>query len=208
VLTPCRVDSLATGALVSILIVDAKGLIAWTKRLRLLALGSATGLLILIAHYGRFNRDDLFTTVFGYSLLAIFSAWCVLACAQLRSGSVSTRIVANPVLSSLGKYSYGIYVTHMFFAPAYTKLFGWNTLIGLTGSYNAAIVIHIVLATACSWAIAAGSYHMVEKHFLKLKAFFDYRRATAPEAVPAPEPIATRPVAIAIAPSQAMRQAA
>lgn len=209
VLTPCRVDSLAMGALVSILIVDAKGLIAWTKRLRLLALGSATGLLILVAHYGRFNRDDLFTTVLGYTLLATFSAWCVLACAQLRSGTKTTRIIANPVLSSLGKYSYGIYVTHMFFAPAYTKAFGWNTLMGLTGSYNAAIVIHIVLATTCSWAIAYVSYHLVEKHFLRLKAFFDYRKATAPAAQPvqATEPASPRN-AIAIAPRQAMRQAA
>lgn len=210
VLTPCRVDSLAVGALTSILITDPRVVRLWTKRSRILALGAVTGLVTLVAVYRRFDRDDLMTTIAGYSLLAFVSAWVVLEAAQMRSGW-KFRIVANPVFTSLGKYSYGLYVTHMFFAPAYVALFGWKQLIALTGSYNAAIAIHLVLAITCSWGIAWLSYHLMEKHFLRLKVFFDYRRAPVPaaqpaEAVPAPRP--PHPNAVAIAPRQAMRQAA
>jgi peptidoglycan/LPS O-acetylase OafA/YrhL len=151
------------------------------------------------------------TTVAGYSLLAIVSAWAVIEAAQMRSGW-KFRLIANPVFTSLGKYSYGLYVLHMFFAPAYVALFGWKKLIALTGSYNAAIVIHLVLAIACSWGIAWLSYHLMEKHFLRLKVFFDYSRTTvpAPQTAPAPaaQPRPLHPNAIAISPRQAMRQAA
>lgn len=215
VLTPCRVDSLAFGALLSILIMDPSAIGRWVMRFRILALGAATGLVVLVAHYGRFNRDDLLTTVFGYSLLAIVSTWVVLAASQLKSGSLVGRLVANPVFASLGKYSYGLYVTHMFFAPLYIKLFGWPELTKLTGSYPAAIVIHATLAIVCSWAIAWVCYHTMEKHFLRLKSFFDYRRAPQPAVrpatvpTPAPAPAAPMPArAIVISPRQAMRTAA
>ncbi len=208
VLTPCRVDSLAFGALLSVLIMDPSKIARWVMHFRILALGSVTGLVVLVAHYGRFNRDDLLTTVFGYSLLALVSAWMVLAASQLKPGAIITRAVANPVLTSLGKYSYGLYVTHMFFAPAYTKLFGWNDLVKLTGSYPAAIVIHAVLAIICSWAIAWVCYHAMEKHFLRLKVFFDYRRAAQPVVQEAAEETPAPIRAIVISPRQAMRTAA
>lgn len=212
VLTPCRVDSLAMGALASILITDPKMAAAWTSRFKIMALGAATGLIVLVAHYGRFNRDDLMTTILGYTLLAVASTWIVLAAAGMKAGSWTTRVVANPVFSSLGKYSYGLYVTHMFFAPAYAKLFGWTSLTNLTGSYAAAIVIHVVLAVVCSWAIAWVCYHAMEKHFLRLKVFFNYRRVVLPavQTQPAPvsEPMPMRPRAIVISPRQAMRHAA
>lgn len=211
VLTPCRVDSLAIGALVSILITDSYALKVWTRRSRVLALGALTGLIILIAVYERFDRDDLWTTIGGYSLLAIFSAWLVLEAAQVHKG-LGYRFMTNPVLTSLGRYSYGLYVTHMFFVPAYDKVFGRDLLIRWTGSYNAAILIYLVLAIACSWGIAWISYHAVEKHFLKLKMFFDYQRSPVPVSRPVSEkPSSTGPLypnAVAISPRQAMRQAA
>ncbi|MBC7784835.1 MAG: acyltransferase [Burkholderiales bacterium] len=198
VLTPCRVDSLAIGALISILIAHPQDVIKWQKRFGWMAAGSMAGLLALPLIYGRFNRDDLLTTTLGYSLLAVVSAWIVLAAARIRPGTAACRIIANPVFTSLGRYSYGIYVTHMFFTPVYARLFSWSMLRHYTGSYWIAITINLVLSIACAWFVAWMSYHVMEKHFLRLKTLFDYRRpqlvlpSSAP-AAKAQKPMILRP---------------
>jgi peptidoglycan/LPS O-acetylase OafA/YrhL len=202
VLTPCRVDSLAIGALASVLVTQPSGLKVWLPRSAWLAGLAAVVLGVTIFSTGRLHRDDLLTTTLGYSMLAIISAFLVLAAASIKSGTLACRIVANPVLSSLGKYSYGLYVTHMFFNELFIKFFPWTGLHALLGSYPRAIVAHAVLSIACSWVIAYVCFHAFEKHFLKLKTLFDYRR---PVTVPTPTQ-ATRPT-IAM-PARAYRQAA
>jgi len=186
VLTVTRVDSLAIGGLLAVLITERDGLARWSRRITAVAALSAVMLIAIVAYYQRLNRDDLFTTVFSYSLLAAISAWAVLKASQIRIGTRAHAVMANPIFMSLGKYSYGIYVTHMFFVPVYVKLFPWTTLHKLTGSYAAAIVLHAVLAIACSWCIAWVCFHGFEKHFLRLKSLFDYRKpAVVPEAAAA-----------------------
>lgn len=208
VLTPTRVDSLAVGALVSILMLQPNAVLKWLPRFRWMAIASAVGLAGLVLLYGRYHRDDLLTTVIGYSLLALISAWAVLAASQMKCQSRLSKVLVNPVFISLGKYSYGIYVLHMFFAPAYIQLFGWTALHKLTGSYANAIVAHFILATACSWGIAWLSYNLMEKHFLRLKRFFDYRK---PVVATARVPVATDAHASKpnlVLPTRPLRQAA
>jgi len=179
VLTVTRVDSLAIGALMAVLISERDGLQIWRPRIGAAAIVSACGLATLILCYRRLDRDDFLTTFVGYTFLALVSAWLVLAAAQIKSGTRACRVIANPVLRSLGKYSYGLYVTHMFFAPTFVLLFPWTGLHKLTGSYANAIIAHAALSIACSWGIAWCCYHGFEKHFLKLKGFFDYRKPVA-----------------------------
>lgn len=206
VLTVTRVDSLAVGGLLAALITERNGIQKWSSRLTAVAAVSVVMLIAIVAYYKRLNRDDLMTTVFAYSLLATISAWAVLKASQIRIGTRAHTIIANPVLMSLGKYSYGLYVTHMFFVPVYVKLFPWTTLHKLTGSYAWAIVAHATLAILCSWAIAWVCFHAFEKHFLKLKGLFDYRKpAVAPEAAKTPKQLPAPVPAGIIRP---MRQAA
>jgi peptidoglycan/LPS O-acetylase OafA/YrhL len=197
VLTPCRVDSLAVGALLAVLVGQADTARLWARRLGWLASLAVVGLVALVVVYGRFNRDDLGTTFIGYTLLAVVSAWIVLASARVKAGTRLCRILANPVLCSLGKYSYGIYVTHMFFAGVFAKLFSWTMIRSYTGSYWSAIVINAILSVACSWGVAWIAYHVFEKHFLRLKRFFVYRQAAKVPAsrhtAAATEPLVIRP---------------
>jgi peptidoglycan/LPS O-acetylase OafA/YrhL len=196
VLTPCRVDSLAIGALAAVLVSQRDGLKIWLPRSAWLAAVAAVVLGVTIYSTGRLHRDDMLTTTLGYSMLAIISAFLVLGAASIRSGTLACRVVANPVLSSLGKYSYGLYVTHMFFNELFMKAFPWQGLRDLTGAYWMAIVIHAVLSIGCSWLIAWAVFHAFEKHFLRLKSLFDYRK-------PALRPLPTAGLAM-----PAFRQAA
>ena len=209
VLTPCRVDSLAIGGLMAVLVTMPGGLKLWTPRVGFLAGLATVALVAMVIYYGRLHRDDFLTSFLGYSMLALVSCYLVLVTAGITAGSVACRIVANPVLSSFGKYSYGLYVTHMLFTGAFSKLFPWDGLRQLTGSYQMAIVINCVLSIGCSWVIAWLSFHLMEKHFLRLKSFFDYRRpATVPQ--PVRQPLPVRPIRILgpISQVQAVRQAA
>ncbi|HEX8324916.1 MAG TPA: acyltransferase [Tepidisphaeraceae bacterium] len=176
VLTMTRVDSMAVGGLMAALLAEKNGLLKWRPRITLAAIVSMVGLAAIAGYHRRLDRDDFVTTFVGYSFLAMVSAWLVLECGQIKAGTRACKIIANPVLASLGKYSYGLYVTHMFFAKTFEMMLPWTTLHRMFGSYGAAIMIHAVLSIAMSWCIAWVCFHAFEKHFLKLKSLFDYRR--------------------------------
>ena len=205
VLTFSRVDSLAMGALMAVLISERNGLETWRPRIAAGAMISTAGVIALLLCYRRFDRDDLITTFVGYTFLALISAWLVLAASQVRAGTGAAKVVANPVFTSLGRYSYGIYVTHMFFAPTFILLFPWTGLHKITGAYWSAIVLHAALSIACAWGIAWCCYHGFEKHFLRLKGFFDYRK---PVGTPAIAPPRVHTIARPIRTFRPLRQAA
>jgi peptidoglycan/LPS O-acetylase OafA/YrhL len=190
VLTPTRVDSLAMGALMSVLLAEKDGLLKWRPKFAAAAIFSCIGLAAIVGVYHRFDRDDFVTSFVGFSFLAIVSAYLVLECGRIKAGTTACRVIANPVLASLGKYSYGIYVTHMFFAKTFDLLLPWTKLHAIFGSYMAAILIHAAVSIALSWGIAYVCYHAFEKHFLKLKSLFDYRQPVS-QTLPAPRPVKT-----------------
>lgn len=176
VLTMTRVDSMAVGGLMAALLAEKNGLLKWRPRIALGAIVAMVGLAAIVGFHRRLDRDDFMTSFVGYSLLALVSAWLVLECGQIKSGTRACRLIANPVFASFGKYSYGLYVTHMFFAKTFDLLLPWTTLHRIFGSYAAAIMIHAAVSIAISWCIAWVCFHAFEKHFLKLKVLFDYRK--------------------------------
>ena len=177
VLTVCRVDALAMGGLLAAVMAEPGGLGTWAPRVRWAGVAAAVALGVTYVLSNRLHRDDPFTSVVGFSLLAVVSTWLVLAAARVRPGTRVCGLVANPVLTSFGKYSYGLYVTHMFFVPAYAMLFPRATLEAWTGSTIAAIAIHAALAIGCSWGIAWVCFHAFERHFLRMKDLFRYETA-------------------------------
>lgn len=181
VMTPCRADSLALGGLMAVLVNRPGGLVRWLPRLRWAALASAALLAAIIIAYGRLDRRDGVTTAVGYTLLGLLSAWAVLEASRVtKSRTIGGAFLLNPLARSLGKYSYGLYVLHVFLIPTFVNWFGWRELTRLTGSYAAAIFLHAGLAIACSWLMAYASFHLFEKHFLRLKILFDYGTPARP----------------------------
>jgi len=58
-----------------------------------------------------------------------------------------------------------------------------NWLARLLQSFYLGLVAHLVVLTVASTAMALLSWHLYEKHFLKLKRFFEYRATTLREPV-------------------------
>lgn len=195
VMTPTRVDSLAIGGLMAVLLSEKDGILKYRPWIAGVAVISALSLAAIAGYHHRLDRDDFVTTFVGYSCLAGVSAWLVLEAGQIKAGTWPCRIVANPVLASLGRYSYGIYVTHMLFSKTFDLMLPWTTLHRIFGSYAAAIFVHAGVSILLSWAIAWVCFHAVEKHFLKLKSLFDYRKpVVAPVAKRLPPTDVFRPV--------------
>jgi peptidoglycan/LPS O-acetylase OafA/YrhL len=179
VTTICRADSLLLGGALALLYRSAR----WADVIKLAPSGFwlAAATLILTAivldpylvHHDRaglFWRDGL-----RYTILALgFS--CLIACA-LRPGSAFERVFQSRWLSFLGKYSYGLYVLHVF---ALAIVGSWLRPIVLAATHSKLISVGFAGVGSIAVAIAAAylSYHLYERPFLRFKHHFDYARKT------------------------------
>jgi peptidoglycan/LPS O-acetylase OafA/YrhL len=120
-----------------------------------------------------------------YSILA-FGFTCLIACA-LRASSLYQRVFQQRWLCWLGKYSYGIYVLHVFalalLAPTLRTF-----VLQQTHSKLLSVATSGVVSLAAGIAAAWLSYHFYERPFLRLKHHFDYDRKSLNHSSPEDAP--------------------
>ena len=176
--TPCRMDALAVGAACACLL-QVPTWREWVAR-RSGAIGAASGILFLAgAALTRLYNTDLWSgETVGYTLLAVSSAMLVLSVALPSVGrpNTLTRILSLAPLRSVGKYSYAMYVFH----GLLHKLLGEPWLLADVGKEPPAgdLLLYSAIVFAASYALAYLSYHAFERHFLKLKRFFEVPRVS------------------------------
>ena len=165
--TVCRMDALVLGAAAAMLFSTPgfslppgwSGSRLFWKGFSLIVAGA-----ILTNVYSNLGFASL---SFGFSLLAVAFAMMTLAAATPGAGWWRTVLEFAP-LRSVGKYSYAMYVFHL---PI--NLIWQSSLLGVLGWTGAMRpVAYMALVTVLSYASAFVSYHILEKHFLKLKKFF------------------------------------
>ena len=84
------------------------------------------------------------------------------------------RFLASRPLRFFGKYSYALYVFHYLLYPIYQSAYNNLPLPNLLKQGTPALLGLALFSTACSIAAAYASWHLYEKHFLKLKSKFEY----------------------------------
>jgi peptidoglycan/LPS O-acetylase OafA/YrhL len=132
-------------------------------------------------------RALIFVTVTFYpTLLALGS--CALIAWSLRPATLCGRMFQARWLRSLGKYSYGLYVLHVFVLAWVLAPLRYG-IERATHSKLLGVAIGGVIALLASLLAAYASYHLYERPFLRLKHHFDYKRDSlnhgSPEDVPA-----------------------
>jgi peptidoglycan/LPS O-acetylase OafA/YrhL len=194
--TPVRMDDLAAGALIALLMRD----VIWQDKLsRLGPKFLAVGLGLWIISDGMQNllrrvfhvakSSNKLAQVVAFNLIPnfrtavdvfIFVSLLLLALFPSALFGLPGKIYRMGWLRWLGRYSYGIYVYHFpiwVFCVMYLQSRGMfakcchNLLL-------ACILVGMNLAIALSLSYA--SYHLYEKHFLKLKKYFPERAAALP----------------------------
>lgn len=184
VATPARMDSLATGALLAIALRSpgpAEALRRWAAPAAAVTTVLIAGLFVW--RKGLFATDPVVQTI-GYSLIAGCAAAYLALAVTAPAGSRRHAIFSHPVLRFFGLYSYGIYVLQTPLRPflwgqawvqSPPRLFGYEA--------PAAFAI-LVLLSAIATGAAVLSWHLYEKHFLRLKTRFAYGHRN-PRRVPA-----------------------
>jgi peptidoglycan/LPS O-acetylase OafA/YrhL len=180
-LSVTRMDALALGgaAAAALRIPDVGRRLAartgrlWAASLAVFVLGAA------VSH--RYVLATFAASSVGYSFLAASAALVVLAAAtsDLRTSdlrSTSQSLLLSTPLRALGKYSYAVYVFHkplhdFVGKPALARL-------GLDATRSTPVALaYVAVALAASFGVAVASYHLYEKHFLRLKGRFAPRLA-------------------------------
>lgn len=183
-LTPCQMDSLAAGALVAVLIRGREGVSRLCRPATLIAAVSAAtwGLIAFVIpaiwtvsqSAGNWMVDILYSF-----LSALFASFLLLVITPGALAGIPGKALNWKVLRWLGGYSYGIYVYHFpiwIASGIFLQDHGlWSKVRASTGLSLAFVAAN---ATA-SISLALASFHLYEKHFLKLKKYFPERAAAA-----------------------------
>jgi peptidoglycan/LPS O-acetylase OafA/YrhL len=193
-LTPCRMDTLLLGGAAALAL---RGNARWVPRRWLLPIAAASAAILValaLIHLHHDLRDAFFGATFGYSIVAI---GCVaLLLAAITPGSIAHRLFDTGWLRNLGKYSYGIYVLHIFVAKVagywVTRWLGTSLRIALTPvlhSRGLAVVVEFLVNLTLVYGAAWITFNGYEVRFLRLKRYFNYQRTAHPQA---PNPAAAR----------------
>jgi peptidoglycan/LPS O-acetylase OafA/YrhL len=124
--------------------------------------------------FGRYDLNTSAASTVGYTFLAVACALAVLAAAISDLRPRPRSLLRSAPLRALGKYSYAIYVLHK---PLHDFV-GKPTLarLGLDASRSTAVAsVYVAAGIVASFVVAYVSYHLYEKHFLRLKNRFEPR---------------------------------
>lgn len=174
--TPCRLETLAAGALCACLIRSLSAVHIKKYAPRAFWAGMA-GLALLYSARGGLRFNDPVVTIFGQTCLSVgFAGLLLLTC--FSQGTRLGRLLSHSVLQALGKYSYGIYVFH-----GLLQVFLWSVkdlFLEFVPNYFLSVPLYVGCCGMVSFLLALVSWEY-EKLFLNFKSYFDYDSATLPK---------------------------
>jgi peptidoglycan/LPS O-acetylase OafA/YrhL len=170
-----RGDTLFVGGLLAIQY-RSGGLRRYAETAKLSALIAAMLLVALTIGYGELDYMDRGTAMFGSIAVTAVGAWALVAGISSTERSRTGSALRSGVLRFFGRYSYALYIVHTAVLAGLNHYRPFASLPMVAGSALPAQVLWVVAYVGGSTGIAIVSWHMVEKHFLRLKKFFPYRR--------------------------------
>ena len=195
-LMPARIDALAAGGLLAVLVRDREGARLAAKYLNPVAAVSASVLILVMFWSGPVKGLSMLPTLdfpvqtFGYPALALFFAAMLGKAVAAPSGHLATRVLTSRTLMAFGKYSYALYLVHILVRDILQNqiLANRGGFPVIAGSQLPAQLAIVAFGIGVSYAIAFASWHLFEKRILALKRFFPYERARVSKGVVAAEP--------------------
>ena len=184
VLTPCRMDGLAVGCVVALVLKNGRAGVAQRARELLpvakwLGLACAAAVVAIVGYHRTTGFVGGPGQSIGYTVIAVlFACVLVVVLASARSGFAS-RVFTQGWLMTLGKYSYALYLFHMGIHRLVREHFyGPEDFHTLWGSRLPGQVIFYFICTSLSFVAAVISWNLLERHFLRLKSLFPTRPQT------------------------------
>lgn len=173
VLTPTRMDSFMAGGLAAIILKEPY---FSYERIYFFSLRCAIACFAVIfaaaIWKGGWLWGDAFTQSLGYTLLSCGFATAIVATLLAPSDSLAARICSARWLRFFGHYGYALYVVHVPINIMVARLLPQARLAEKLASFTLGLVTHAAIVTVLSVAVALASWHLLEKHFLRLKSRF------------------------------------
>jgi peptidoglycan/LPS O-acetylase OafA/YrhL len=173
VLPVTRGDTLFVGGLLAIEY-RRGGLGRYARMAKFAALIAVALLAVLMAVYGQLDYMDPGTVMFGSIGVMMLGASAVVAGIS-STASRLTRTLRSRFLGFFGRYSYAIYIVHTAVLAGLNYYRPFALLPRVGGFAFPAQTAWAFVYVGLSTGIAMLSWHLVEKHFLRLKRFFPYR---------------------------------
>jgi peptidoglycan/LPS O-acetylase OafA/YrhL len=159
-----RIDAIALGILVAYIFGNKVPALHLLSRIALAAACLITW--FLVAAYANLNAQTevapVLGTLIGRPLVAVAAAGLLVA--VMGAPAAGARALTNPVLTYLGRISYGLYVYHAAGLLVATHLFRTNTVKGYA--------LFAVFGFAFTVILSAISYRWLETPFLRMKERF------------------------------------
>jgi peptidoglycan/LPS O-acetylase OafA/YrhL len=164
---PFRMDTLLMGGILALLL---RGPAAdlWQRRICWVFFPGLAGTLAIFYFSPIYNSVWLHTI--GFTLISLLGVGLI--CSTLRHRSLVGRFFHLKPLRTLGKYSYGFYIFHLLFQPAWLKLLIFSSHWVHSIALNGILVIGLNFATV--FLVSKLSYDLFEVRFLRLKRHVEY----------------------------------
>jgi peptidoglycan/LPS O-acetylase OafA/YrhL len=176
VLTPGRLDALATGAFIALLARTTPGLPRLKAWAPAILVGSAAVIFAVAVRNGDFNPYTGSMALIGYTALALLFGAVLVLVLSAEPTWKRIRLLEQPALVAFGKYSYALYLFHLpIRAVIRDKVYTPDQFMVIMGSSLPGQLIFYVGATLATFAAAWLSWHLFESHLLALKRYFEPR---------------------------------
>jgi peptidoglycan/LPS O-acetylase OafA/YrhL len=167
-----RMDALAIGGLLAIGARRPEGLAPYRKHAVVGAV-LLTGLLVALVAMtpltqGAGGRSHAVNLLGGTTIGAVFGALLLLTYTSAK-GSILNVVFSSSPMRFLGKYSYCLYVCHVFVWDWVRVHWNDDMVPSIAGSLIPGRLVLMLICTVLSSAVALLSWNLFEKHFLKLK---------------------------------------
>ena len=179
VLPITRGDTLFVGGLLAIEY-RRGNLPEWAGRAKIASIGAVVVLAALMATYRRLDYHDAGTAMVGSIAIMVLGASAVVVATSSERARFAVWLRSG-FLRFFGRYSYALYIVH---TAVLASLNHYRPFAALKGFGSAGFALQVGWALSyvgLSTLIAFFSWHLVEKHFLRLKRYFPYRPAPALE---------------------------
>ena len=163
---PARMDALAVGAFIAIMVRQTRGLAIMRRWAAPIAIAAVIPLGVLL-------RYNIALLTVAHTLGALLFGAILVLCLAASPRSTVARAMGSSTLRFFGRYSYALYVFHLpllWFKPAFTLDF----IPTVFGSQLPAYLSWLAMSIGACVAIALVSWHLIEMPFLRLKRYFPY----------------------------------
>jgi peptidoglycan/LPS O-acetylase OafA/YrhL len=181
--TFARMAAIGMGATIAVLARTSAGLSGVKRFAPFIAVAALAGLAMIeiIPHATSHRLGPRLVLVLQCTFFVWLWGALVLRTLTTLPGTILQRVTYTPILRTFGKYSYALYLFHGHMNRLFAKLgFNPDTGVLLAGSVLPWQLLYLAVSSAASLLVAYLSWHLYEKHFLRLKAFFPERKRVVP----------------------------